>query len=96
MKKNNISVLEQINYLYKLAIKFPENKSFIKKIVNLTNHNQIKLGKLKRTICFKCNKVLILNKNLLMNYIKKESGFGLSRKCTECQSEKFYVFRNKK
>ncbi len=93
-KKNieNPEINHHLNYLLKLAVKY-NNKTHLKKFIEMAEANQVKLGTIKRMICFECHLVLILNDTMELVHEKRENGVGVLSRCLSCKNEKFYVFR---
>lgn len=94
--RGNKSVNKTLEYLYNISLKLPyqELSSLkCKEFLEISSKNQVKLKKLKRTICFNCKTILVPKVNSSVSYIRKENGFGLQIVCMKCKNEKFIVLR---
>lgn len=94
--KGSQTTLKTIDYLYNLAIKLPYkslSSTKCKELLELSSKNLVKLKKVKHTICFKCNSILIPNFSSQSKFVRRESGFCFEITCKNCENIKNMVIR---
>lgn len=92
-------VTETLEYLYRVAVEMPLSglaRSKCREIVGLAGRNQLKLRRMKRTICRQCRALLVPRVTCTLEYVRRENGLGLLCVCAGCQREEFTVIRGKR
>lgn len=95
-RKNTKNTLTHLKYLYELALKLPYKSLAHSKcadFLDLSNKMQCRLGKAKQTLCLKCKLVLVPKVNCSTEFVRRENGFGLWKKCMNCGGSSFIVKR---
>ncbi len=97
MKKKNTEQLSvHLNYLYKVASMIPRtdlSRRLCNNLIAISNKNQCKLHKIKKTICKKCSSILIPRITCNAFYSKNESGKYFQAICLNCGNSYFIFVR---